>query len=436
MAIGPTVGYSFARPMPTDEPRLRVSEQDCRRIEAWARKSNHHAILTLIESFPRRMEFTRAVLFGTSRGQDVYIEGLPNRTTISSIMRTLDETFDQATTRTFTHTLKKQTQDLGAEIDGTIAANLSAGFERLCFLEATGQCRRGVIRAHAIQEALIRQLAVNGHVLQFNLFRKSVHPGFRNWPQPIGVDRVSTFTGFCGFHDHEVFKPIESGPFQPSPEALFLYGYRALCAALYTSKYRFEMVKAVSVRVEAAGVDPGTRQTGDIAANDLNTRELEEIKAAWDSDLAARNFADYDHLVLTCPKTPDIIDTFFFPPPKNFRYESARLTRNRRKLEWLAFSVVPRLGGGGLVLISAEKGNAVWPGFTQSLLHYPPEKRTMALVNYMLSYFGETLILAPTWWNRLPVARQEAIVNTNTAGYYPRHLKGLCDWGPLVQLAP
>lgn len=416
------------------EIRHRVSEKDCLRIEAWARKSNHHAILTLIESFPRRLEFTRPVLFGTSRDQDVFIEGLPNRTTIGGIMRTLDATFDPRTRRTFTHTLKKQTQDLSAEIDGTMAETLRVGFERLCFLESTGQCQRGVIRAHAIQEALVRQLAVNGHILQFNLFRKSIRPDFRNWPQPVGVDRVSTFTGFCSYHDHEIFKPIENGPFKPTLEALFLYGYRALCSTLYTAKYKFELVKAMAARVQARGIEPYERQNSDLVANELNTRELEEIKSAWDRDLAARAFDRYDHLVLNCPRTPDIIDTIFISPPKNFRYEFAQFSRYRKKLEWLGFSVVPRLGGGGLVLISAEKGSAVWPGFTQSLLHHPPEKRTMAVVNFMLSYFGETLILCPAWWDRLSVTSQEAIVNTNTAGYYPRHLKGLCDWGPLVQL--
>jgi hypothetical protein len=317
-----------------------------------------------------------------------------------------------------------------------MAETLAAGFERLCFLKSTGQCQRGIIRAHAIQEALIRQLAVNGHVLQFNLFRKSARPGFRNWPHSVGVDRVSTFTGFCSHHDHEVFKPIEHGPFTPTPEALFLYGYRALCAALYTAKYRFELVKAMAASVQAAGIEPYSRQDSDLKANELNANELEENKAAWDRDLAARAFDRYDHLVLTCPKTPDIIDTFFLSPPKNFRGEFAQFSRYRPKLEWLAFTVVPRVGGGGVVLISAEKGSAVWPGFTQSLLHYPPEKRTMVLVNYMLSYFGETLIFSPTWWDRLSVASQEAIVNTNTAGYFPRHLKGLCDWGPLLPSAP
>jgi len=419
-----------------EPPRHRLSEKDCRRLETWARKSNHHAILTFIESLPRRLELPRPVLFGTSRGREVFIEGLPNRSTIGRIMRTLDETFHPGCRLTHTYTLAKQTKDLSSEIDGTIAETLATGFERLCFLESTGKCQRSIIRSHAIQEALIRQLAVNGHVLQFNLFRKSIQPDFRNWPMPVGVDRASTFTGFCSHHDHELFRPIETGPFNPTPEALFLYGYRALCASLYTAKYRVELVKAVVTKVQAAGIEPYPSLHRDLKANELNTHELEEIKSAWDRDLAGRTFDRYDHLVLICPKTPDIIVTNFLSPRKNFRAEFAQFTRYKDKIEWLAFTVVPRLGGGGLVIISAEKGSAVWPGFTQSLLHYSPEKRTMALVNYMLSYFGETLILSPAWWDRLPIASQEAIVNVNAAGYYPRHLKGLCDWGPLLPAAP
>jgi len=416
--------------------RYRFNEKDCARIEAWARKTNLHAILSFIESHSRDLEFPRRVLLGTNGGSDILIQGIAPRSTVSSIIRDLDEPFNPRCPYTLTYVLKKQPQDLSAEIDGTIASGLAKGFGKVCFLESTGKCERGIVRAHLIQEALLREFAVKGHVLQFNLFNQCTpKEGFRNWPQPVGVDRVSTFTGFCAFHDHQVFRPIEEGPFTPTPEALFLYAYRAFCASLYTCQYRFEMVKATYAAVQASQPNEGNQLKRDIATNDLNLRELIPIKEEWDRHLTARAFASFDHLVLSCPKTPDIVGAMFFAPPKNFQHRVAQWSKGRRTLDWVAFSVIPRKGGGGLVIISAKKGNQVWRDFTDSLITYPPEKRTMAVVNYILCYFGEQLILSPTWWDKLSNESQEAVVNAWSASYYPRYLKGLCDWGPFTPLS-
>jgi hypothetical protein len=416
--------------------RYRFSEKECERIEAWARKTNLHAILTFIESKPRKLEFTRPVLLGSNGRKDILVEGMGTRSSVCRLVRHLDEPFDPYTPETLTHDLRKQPADLSAEIHGTIADQLSRGFERLCFLESTGQCQRGIIRAHVIQEALIREIAIKGHVLQFDLFkRRRAEQEHRNWPVPIGVDLVTTFTGFCSFHDNQIFLPIENGPFTPTPESLFLYAYRALCGRLYVAKYSFEMVKAITAAVRASGQPIPKHVDGDIAGNDLDTEELVSIKFRWDRHLAGRDFAGFDHLAFSCPKTPDIIGASFFAPQKNFDCSIAQDSKMKGPLSWVAMSVVPRKGGGGLVLISSEKNNSLWAAFITSLLAYPLEKRTMAVVNYIVCYFGEQLILAPAWWDKLPEESREALVNAWSVGYYPRYLKRLCDWGPLVPVA-
>ena len=59
----------------------------------------------------------------------------------------------------------------------------------------------------------------------------------------------------------------------------------------------------------------------------------------------------------------------------------------------------------------------------------------MAIVNYIVCHFGEQLILSPDRWDRLPNESQEAVVSAYSAGYYPRYLKRLCDWGPLLEVS-
>jgi len=135
-------------------------------------------------------------------------------------------------------------------------------------------------------------------------------------------------------------------------------------------------------------------------------------------------------LVLTCPRLPDILGSMFLAPWKTFQQRPAQ-SRFAATVDWISFSVLPRHGGGGAVLISADEGSKTWRLFVDSLLFYPSEKRTMVVVNFILCHFGEQLILSPRWWESLSSESQEEVVNANAAGYYPRHLKGLCDWGPL-----
>jgi hypothetical protein len=49
----------------------------------------------------------------------------------------------------------------------------------------------------------------------------------------IGANKASTFTGFCEFHDQEIFRDLDTKEFDGSSRLTFLSAYRALCRELY-----------------------------------------------------------------------------------------------------------------------------------------------------------------------------------------------------------
>lgn len=51
-----------------------------------------------------------------------------------------------------------------------------------------------------------------------------------------GVNKVSTFRGFCGKHDNELFEPIDNSPLAPTPEQIALYAYRSLCREVFVKE--------------------------------------------------------------------------------------------------------------------------------------------------------------------------------------------------------
>ena len=92
-------------------------------------------------------------------------------------------------------------------------------------------CSRQISRAHTVPKSgSLRRIARDGHVYAFV-------PSFENLmkndgvvvPELIGLNRASTFTGFCSRHDDAIFRPVEKRIFSCRQEQCFLLGYRAFC---------------------------------------------------------------------------------------------------------------------------------------------------------------------------------------------------------------
>ena len=84
-------------------------------------------------------------------------------------------------------------------------------------------CKGGIIKAHTIQRSGgLSKIAKEGHVLSF--YNSASRNDGLTYPSRIGINKASTFTGFCNFHDTTTFSPIENNPFQFS-RASDLTGY-------------------------------------------------------------------------------------------------------------------------------------------------------------------------------------------------------------------
>lgn len=105
-------------------------------------------------------------------------------------------------------------------------------FLKECFHEDE-DCSSNIIKAHSIQNnRILNKISENGEVLMFgdnngNSLNFSM--------QGIGRKRATTFTGFCGKHDTNLFMPIERESYQiGNKEQEFLFAYRALAKEYHT----------------------------------------------------------------------------------------------------------------------------------------------------------------------------------------------------------
>jgi hypothetical protein len=92
-----------------------------------------------------------------------------------------------------------------------------------------GSCGKA-INAHTIQRrGGLSEIAEDGHVYSVKEGAgKLFETGGVLLPHRIGSRSASTFAGFCGRHDREMFAPIETGTPTLSRENAFLFSFRAL----------------------------------------------------------------------------------------------------------------------------------------------------------------------------------------------------------------
>ena len=119
----------------------------------------------------------------------------------------------------------------------------------ICFDEGD-DCSEKIIRSHSIQNSFILdQLEIDNHLSIFD-YAANGKIQFKK----IGRNNASTFTGFCSFHDSNLFKPIdfnsESDVSTLSSEHFVLFHYRTLCREYWSKLNAIKVFNMMSEAIE------------------------------------------------------------------------------------------------------------------------------------------------------------------------------------------
>src|SRR5947207_12079164 len=100
--------------------------------------------------------------------------------------------------------------------------------------EAPNGCSHQIVSAHSVQRAMLEKfIAEDGHVVQVKVTAHVDPVGLLAKPERVGINKATTFAGFCSKHDNDLFSPLESSAFDFEPNQIALLAYRAICRELY-----------------------------------------------------------------------------------------------------------------------------------------------------------------------------------------------------------
>ena len=79
-------------------------------------------------------------------------------------------------------------------------------------------CNKKAIKSHSVQKSKhLKNIAEQGkvHGKSINYIDVESFLNGKMQFEDIGINKASTFDGFCAFHDNELFKDIEKGDYSP-----------------------------------------------------------------------------------------------------------------------------------------------------------------------------------------------------------------------------
>ena len=234
-------------------------------------------------------------------------------------------------------------------------------------------------------------------------------------PKPRGIQKASTFTGFCTKHDNHIFGPLEKAQFTATPEQCFLLAYRAVARELYlkinTRRHNESRLPQLASQL---GVDhPYVLALATFTKGTVDgERDLTSHKRDYDQALLASDHSGINSYVVELAAPPPVMCSGAFIPEHAFGGQPLEVFPNptsTRQTEMTVSSFADIRGQGFVVFAWLDDPENYAAQFVDSLSNIPDPDVTGPLLRFMFEYC-ENVHIRPSWWRSLSAPTQAALV--------------------------
>lgn len=269
------------------------------------------------------------------------------------------------------------------------------------------------ISAHSIQKrGQLSLIAEDGHIYQLTANRSTLQKT-KGVPRlkKVGVNKASTFAGFCKHHDNSLFEPIDNVPLGPVKEQVALYAYRCLCREYFVKE---NAVAVLSKMKEHPDLDASRQPFLEASqfGHSLGLAGLKHHKSVFDQALLARDFEQFEFTYFTssCPCSIQLSGVLY--PDYDFEGRLLQgLGTSDSPLDLITFFTAPIDEGWAFGFGWHVSSNLTCIPFIQSLAQRASdgEKVEDALLRFSLSCC-ENHAIRISWWDALDDRSKTAAV--------------------------
>ncbi|EHV5557676.1 SEC-C domain-containing protein [Vibrio parahaemolyticus] len=276
-------------------------------------------------------------------------------------------------------------------------------------------CSRKIINAHTISKSgSLKEISENGHVMGAKpslsgLIKSNGKLGL----EKVGINKASTFTGFCSVHDKEIFSPLEDEPIILDDKQLFLLAYRGMCRELYhkeQNKGTAEIMREADRGQDVIMQLYLQRQANSFGQGvDLALRDLRYLKGQMDSIFTHSDYSKIKHCVFELSEVPKILVSAMVIPEMDFHGNALqKLGLQDEIYNYIFFNCISYEGRGCFVFSWLSEHDKFCSKFIESLLELNDDQVPDAIVRFCYS-FSENTWASPSWWDSLDKPAQESI---------------------------
>ena len=284
---------------------------------------------------------------------------------------------------------------------------------------APNGCSKNSGAAHTVQRALIaKYLAEDNHVLKFSM---DFNPKL-NEPlvlSKVGVNKATTFYGFCGLHDDALFKLLEAREFTFEARQIALLGFRSFSRELYCKEAELEMTKTL-IDYMLQHPDPQTLDRVEcLKAKYLGSQNARQnLRRAWSQFGEAVESTSPDELryhALLFSHAPVYLASAAFLPEWDFDGTLLQDLNNLREFHGISFSSWAASDKAAAVFCWHQSCDSICLPFINSL--HTIEKTMVAnRILAMAFEFSENVIFRPSWWESLKQADKDLLSTRVASG--------------------
>jgi hypothetical protein len=277
-------------------------------------------------------------------------------------------------------------------------------------------CSGTIIRAHSVQKnGGLNMIAENGHVIGF-IPRKgpieAIKTGGSFYPELIGISKASVFTGFCGKHDAEIFRPIEGNEIEICEKHALLLAYRAICKELFIKSVVSGLYNDLKQFDKGFEKEFQFEYQQRIAlpeyASKLGERDLTLSKKAMDKALISQDYSCSYYYAITLQNLPEIMCSGVMAPTHDYNGNDLQDIMNLGIIDYITCSIIGS-GSNGLILFSWIGKSEPCEKFVKSMDSLDNFHLSNAIVRFVISYF-ENFYCSPKWWYSRSLTVRDTIV--------------------------
>lgn len=281
-----------------------------------------------------------------------------------------------------------------------------ANYQACIAPEGFGTCKRGIIKAHSIQNRqILEEIQDDGHVVMLLASisgPKSVNIEFKK----IGRNEATIFTGLCHYHDNVIFAPIETNQIDiKNPQHLFLLAYRAITKQTHSLMNSAHQAKLLYEKKTDLGLIINSDDLSDEYKYLLNRTfmayKLHLYKQEYDNIYLNEKYENLCHEIIRInhPKPTIAVNAFF-----SFQRE---IMAEKHK-GGVALNIFPK-GNETIVIFSylCKEKSYVLPHIN-NILSASGDQQKQLLSKLILRYC-ENFVISPKHFETFPKTKKETI---------------------------